>query len=47
MDFKKRNHDGSVAKSAVFLQNWATLTLLFFKVIFVMKCKFYQANPAK
>ncbi len=28
MDLKKQNHDDSVAKSAVFPQNWATLTLL-------------------
>ncbi len=27
LDLKKQNHDGSVAKSAVFPHNWATLTL--------------------
>ncbi len=28
MDFKKQNHDGSVAKSAVFLQNWAVVNTI-------------------
>ncbi len=47
----------SVAKSAVFLWNWATLTLLLRVVFYVcglnlnnvifMECEFYQGNPTK